>query len=79
MIAPTWGCAVEVQEFEKDSRGRLSLHRGAVGVREQLGRFLTIPQSALLTGLGQSKVNFALGHRKRGTYAFAHLVPKKYY
>ena len=49
MIAPTWGCAVEVQEFEKDSRGRLSLQRGAVGVREQLGRFLTIPQSALLT------------------------------
>jgi hypothetical protein len=29
--------------------------------------------------LGQSKVDFALGHRKRGTYAFAHLAPKKYY
>ena len=28
------------------------------------------------TVLGQSKVDFALGHRKRGTYAFAHLVLK---
>ena len=47
------------------------------GVRMDLE--LTIPQSALQTGLGQSKVDFALGHRKRGTYAFAHLAPTKYY
>ena len=31
------------------------------------------------TFLEQSKVNFALGHRKRVAYAFAHLVPKKRY
>ena len=40
---------------------------------------LTIPQSALQTFLGQSKVDFALGHRKRATYAFAHLAPKKHF
>ena len=29
--------------------------------------------------LEQRKVNVVLGHRKRQTYAFAHLVPKKHY
>ena len=37
------------------------------------------PSTELTPFLEQSKDNFALGHRKRGAYAFAHLVPKKRY
>ncbi len=39
----------------------------------------TIPQSTALTGLRQSKVDFAFGHRVDGRYVHAHLAPKKHY
>ncbi len=50
------------------------------GVRADVGGENDNPpvtQSA--TGLRQSKVDFAFGHRKRGTYAFTYLAPKKHF
>ena len=53
-----------------------SFTQGRLSLRQDLEDNPSVTQG--VTGLGQSKVDFALGHRKRATYAFAHLVPKKH-